>query len=325
MTAKGSSYLLLGPETGEKENFIKSLINGIEKKKKSKPDVYKYFATETPCLEIISLLKNRLLFADYKVVIVFGAESIGKNDGVLLEEYLRHPAPDTMLILCTDEMRVAHQTVEQAIAPENKKIFWELLEHQKRGWVSNFFIKRSMRVDEEALDFIIEMVENNTKDLASICERLEIFFGRNASLHYEDIENFIYHSKEENVFTLFSGIVKRDFALSLEILDKILLSHEEDAIRILSGLLWQVHNVIQFVALLAQGTTTERAFQKLAIKTKRQQKLYGEAKANFSLEELLKIVALISQFDTWFRVHNQNIHRILLELFIYSITKKARL
>jgi DNA polymerase-3 subunit delta len=321
MTHNESVFLLLGPEMGEKEIFIKDLIAKAEKEKKTKAEVYKFFGHDSSCIEITTLLKSRLLFSDYKVVILTGIESINKKDMELLSEYIARPAEDTMLILCSDETRISLGKLEEAIPASNKKIFWELLDHQKRGWVKSYFQKRSVNVEDEAVDFIIEMVENNTKDLKSVCERLEIFFGARNLIRFEDIENFIYHSKEENVFTLFASILKCDFPLALEILDKILLSNDEDPIRILSGILWQVHNLVQFLSLITQGETFERAFQKMAVKSKRQQKLFAEAKEKFSLKDLYKIIQVISQFDTWFRVHNQSVHRILMELFLYKIIK----
>ena len=319
MNIKESVFLLCGPETGEKETFIQTTIEQFEKEKKAKADIYKFFAFDASCLEIVSLLRNGLLFSDCKAVIVLGAENFKKTDAELLTAYITQPSPGTLLFLCTDEKRLPWHTIDEAILPRNKKIFWELLEHQKKGWVKNFFNKRSLAIEDDALDFIIEMVENNTKDLQATCERLEIFFGKSGAIRYEDIENFIYHSKEENVFTLFYGIVKRDFSLSLEILDKILLSHDEDPIRILSGILWQVHQCIQFITLLQEQYSLEKAFQKLLIKTKRQQKLLNEVKDRYSLKDLYRIVGFISEFDTMFRIYNQNCHRILLELFLYKI------
>ncbi len=322
MTVKRSAWLLLGPETGEKDDFIRDLIRKTEKDTGAKPELYKYYLPETPCLEIVSLLKNRLLFSDAKIVTVFGVENLSKNDAGLLADYLEHPAGDSLLLLCSDEIKISQPKLEERVGAERKKIFWEMLEHQKRGWVKNYFVKRSMDIEDEALDFICEMVENNTRDLKSICGRLQVFFGKDAVIRYDNIVNYIYHGKEENVFTLFAGLVRRDFALCLEILDKMLLSREEDAVRILSGLLWQLRNLSRFFALLRQGDSREQAFQKMAVRAKRQQKTYTDAGKHFTGEEVEAGILALARFDTLFRVHNQNVHRLLLELFLYSIIKR---
>jgi DNA polymerase-3 subunit delta len=321
MTAKKSAWLLLGPETGEKDDFIRELVAAAKKSAGGAPEIYKFFIPETPALQIVSLLQNRLLFSDFKVVIVFGAESLPRGDIGLLADYLERPAPDSLLVLCSDETRPSLAKLEERIEAENRKIFWELLDHQKRGWVKTYFTKRGMDVEEEALDFLCEMVENNTRDLKSVCERLALFFGKGAVIRYENIERYIYHGKEENVFTLFAALVRRDFDLALEIIDKMLLSRDEDAVRILSGLSWQLTNLVQFFALLERGVSRDQAFQKLAVKSKRQQQLYSDARGKFGLEELLHCVAVVSRFDALFRAHNQSVHRVLLELLVYDIVK----
>ena len=53
-----------------------------------------------------------------------------------------------------------------------------MLEHQKRGWIINFFKKRRFSIDEESVDLILDVVESNSRDLKVICERLEIYFGK---------------------------------------------------------------------------------------------------------------------------------------------------
>jgi DNA polymerase-3 subunit delta len=318
MSAKKAVYLLLGPETGEKDDFIRELVAGVKKEHKAAPEVYKFFVPETPVLEIVSLLQNRLLFSEFKVVIVFGADSLPRGDVGILAGYLERPADDSLL-------KLGQARLEEHIPAERKKIFWELLEHQKRGWVKTFFTKRGLSIEEEALDYLCDMVENNTRDLKAVCERLALFFGKDAVIRYENIEHYIYHGKEENVFTLFAGLAERDLTQSLEILGKMFLSGDEDAVRIVSGLSWQLTTLIQFYGFLAEGHSREQAFQKLSVRSKRQQKLYGDAKAKFSLEELLHCLAVIARFDVLFRSHNQSVHRILLELLVYDIVKQRPL
>lgn len=324
MTTSESIFLLLGPERGEKDFFIHNSIAKLETALKAKADVYKYFAFDTPVLEVISLLQNGLLFSDCKAVIVFGVENYKKNDIQLIADYIAHPALNALLFLCSDETRLSGSKLETIVGSRQKKIFWELLEHQKKGFVRNFFNKRSITVSDEAVDFIIEAVESSTRDLKSVCERMEIFFGSNAEIKLEEIENYIYHSREENVFTLFAGMIKKDFGLSLEILDKLLLSNDDDPIRIMSGILWQVQQSVQYASLLAENHSPEEAFEKLGVRTKRQQKMLAVVRQTFSLPLLQRIIMLIADYDTKLRIYQQKTHRFLLEFFIYSVIGLSR-
>ncbi|MBN1525561.1 MAG: DNA polymerase III subunit delta [Spirochaetales bacterium] len=317
-------YLFLGPEVGEKDQQIQALLQSIEKRINSKPEIYKYFGFETRANDVLSLLGNQLLFADFKAVIIQNTEKMGKPDLAALAEYCKKPAAQSMLILCSDEIGAPDSRIDKAIPAKNKKIFWEMLDQQKRGWIINFFSKRKIVIDEDSIDLILDVVESNSRDLKTICERLEIFFGKEKTIRYADIENFVYHSKEENVFTLFAGLMKKDFTLSLEICNKILLSQGIDPVRIVNGLVWQFRVLLNFHHYLSEGLSPEQSLQKLSIRSKRRQKILLEGKKNFSYTDIMNIIQLIAEYDVAFRSFSTNVHQYLLELCIYKIIKKSQ-
>ena len=87
-----------------------------------------------------------------------------------------------------------------------------MFDNQKQGWVTNFFRQRKITIAADAVEYILDMVENNTRDMRAECERLALFFGPDATIGLESVEQYIYHSKEENVFTLFDRICERELA-----------------------------------------------------------------------------------------------------------------
>ena len=103
-----------------------------------------------------------------------------------------------------------------------------------------FFRQKKITIAPEAVEYILDMVENNTRDMRVECDRLAQFFGPDTVIGLESVEQYIYHSKEENVFTLFDKICERSLAGAAEVLDKILLSREAEAVQITSGLLHAV-------------------------------------------------------------------------------------
>ncbi|RPJ07891.1 MAG: DNA polymerase III subunit delta [Spirochaetaceae bacterium] len=316
-----SCYLFLGPETGEKDNVIADLIKKLEQKHGGKPEVYKYYGFETKSTDVIQLLQNKLLFADHKVVIISNLERMGKTDLKDLAEYCRNPGSCSTLILCSDETSSPDIQIERAINPANKKIFWELLEHQKKGFILNYCKKTGRSIDEDAVLLIMDVVENNTREVQAICERLDFFFPGDREIQYVDIENFLYHGKEENIYTLFTVLVGREFGHAVEICHKILLSQGEDHLRIINGLLWQFRTLLNLQILAKDGCGYDDAFGRLKIKSKRRQKAFIEGQRNYSTDAIFKIIRLIAQYDVNFRTFSQATHLILLELFIYKLVK----
>jgi DNA polymerase-3 subunit delta len=323
MSNKPSVYLLLGPEMGDKEEYITQLKTAFAGQKGREPEVFKYFPYDINMVDVISLLNNGMLFSEYKVVIIESIHDLKKSDLNALLEYCRNPSSLSTLILCSDQVKSPDSRLEKAVPPENKKIFWELFENQKKGWIVNFFKKHDITLEEDALDFLVEVMETNTKNMRMECARLADFFDRGTRIKYGDIENFIYHSKEENVFTLGDRIMQRDFMQAMEILQKILLSKDDDPVRIISGILWQVRLLLAFETQLEQGFRAEEIFARLKVKGKRRQAVLFEGRKNYSKSELELIIILTAQFEVLLRSMGQELHSLLLELFLYAIIIKG--
>ncbi|MEJ2663081.1 MAG: DNA polymerase III subunit delta [Spirochaetia bacterium] len=323
MNDKALVFLLLGPELGEKETYISRIKSRLAEEMGKEPEVFKYFPYDINIVDVVSLLKNGMLFADHKVVIIENVHELKKTDVKALIDYCRSPSAFSSLILCSDQVKAVDTGLAKIIPEKNKKIFWELFENQKKGWIVNYFKKYDIRIEDEALDFMVEVVETNTKNLRSECDRLAGFFDRGSVIKYGDIENFIYHSKEENVFTLGDRILHRDFLQSMEILHKILLSKEDDPVRIISGILWQVRLLLAFETQLEQGLRADEIFGKLKVKGKRRQAVLFTGKKNYSKKELESIIMLTAQFEVLLRSMGQELQKLLLEMFLYIIIVKG--
>jgi DNA polymerase-3 subunit delta len=283
--------------------------------------------------EIVRCLRNMSLFARHRLVIVAHAEEIKRAEDVAaLVEYLASPAEDaTLLLLSTGFSGDIDRTIAGdqkkktpgAVPFEHQKVFWEMFDNQKQGWVTSFFRQKKIAIVPEAVEYILDMVENNTRDLRVECERLAQFFGPDTTIGLESVELYIYHSKEENVFTLFDKICERELTDAEEVLDKILLSREAEATQLVSGLLAQFRKLASFKRMLAENYSPVEAFPKLRIYSKKNQKTYNEGNRRFSAHEIADVVQLLAAFDERFRSVRSDLHALLLHLLVYYIARRA--
>ena len=327
------AYLLLGPEEGEKSAFVEKVRAGLARRLGEDPETHRFYAGETPAADIIRCLRNLSLFSRHRLVIVSNAEEMKRAEEVnALVEYLATPAEDATLVLLSTsfssdiDRKIAGDQRRKsagAIPFDAQKIFWEMFDNQKQGWVTNFFRQRKISIAPDAVDYILDMVENNTRDMRTECERLALFFGPDAAIGLENVEQYIYHSKEENVFTLFDRICERDLGVAEEVLDKILLSREADATQLAAGLLLQFRRLAGFKRMLAENYEPAEAFPRLRIFSKRNQKTYIEASRKFSAADLDTVVQLLTEFDERFRSVRTELHALLLHLLVYYIVRKA--
>ena len=320
MSKNDSLYLLLGPEEGEKESFVDQLIGRIAKSIGQAPEVHRFYSFDSEIPEVLAVLRNGALFSPYRVALLRNVELLNrKKDLDQLSAYAAHPAVQSSLVMFSEEIGRIDKRLERLVPKENKVIFWELFENQKKGWILNFFKKRNIRINPQATAFLLEMVENNTKELKEACEKLSIFFGEGSEIGYEDVEKVLYHSKDENVFTLFDKIAGRDLDASLEVLAKLLLSREADPVSLLAGLLFQVRRLKSLKSLIGKRYSYQEAFARARINSKRMQKIYSSALQCYSLQELQAIVQLIARFDYRVRSMGSVLHPTLLQLFLYYL------
>ena len=204
-------HLLLGPEQGEKDRFLDALIERIGKEVGEPPEVIRVYPFEANIVDLIATLRNRGLFAAHRVAIVHDVETIkNQTQTTLIAEYCANPSPDSTLVLLSSELRGVSGRIERAVPKAQRRVFWELFENRKQDWIRSFFRNKKITVEREVIDLILEMVENNTRELENTCGRLATYFGEGVTLHREDLEGFLYHGKEENVFSLFDRIAECD-------------------------------------------------------------------------------------------------------------------
>lgn len=327
MSGKGSgippsSYLLMGPEEGEKGEFIARLRQGIAKIDPSL-EVHTCYPWETGMSELVGRLKNGSLFSSWKLVIIRNGEQVKREEAKILAEYLKAPARDVCLVITTESLeRDVAKPVASAIPKDRKKIFWELFENQKRAWLGNYFRGKQMEVSPGGMELILDLVENNTREMRAACDQLSLFFGPGSCIDEEDVDTFIHHSREENVFTLFGRIANLDMVASLEILRKLLLSGDNNPIQLYAGLLWQFKRLLKLSSMTDLQYSMEEACAKIGIRGKKNQANYHRANSNFTTEELKRIILLISRFDALVREARAEMQGLLMELFLYYVILK---
>jgi DNA polymerase-3 subunit delta len=311
-------YVLLGPEVGQKNSFLDEIRLAMTKSFGEKPEEHRLYSFDTPIEEALGILRNASLFSASRLVLYNGVEDIKKKDEIQsLLGYFKKPSPEGVLVLLSEKISADKKILDAA--GSRKKIFWELFENQKRDWVLGFFGREKIRIGSDAADLILELVENNTRDLERECRNLCFFYGDQGEVTAENVESFLFHGKQETVFSLFEQVSALDLETSVDILHKILLEGESQPVGILAGLLWQFRNLQALSQLLGENYPLQEAYGKLRIMSKRNQKTYGDAVKKFSARELEDIIVLFADFDEELRSTRGDLQTRLLEIFLYSV------
>ncbi|MDR0400002.1 MAG: DNA polymerase III subunit delta [Treponema sp.] len=318
----GRCYLFLGPELGEKDDAVGEIRRnlgaapgGIEETS--------YYAGDTPTAEISAALRNGSLFADTRFFLIKNIEAVKKKEELdLLSAVIKSLQEGTVAILLSDETRVA-KALEDAVPPGNKRIFWELFENRKTGWVRDFFRREGCRISDEGVARVLELVENNTEALKRECGRLIQFLGKENIINGDDVEEWLSHSREESSFTLFSRIAAGDLARSLESLHA-LLGARESFQSILGGLGWCFRKLRDYQGLaeagkLAGDRSGDFELKKIGLSSPKSRGDYQQANRVYGPGAADRFLALIAEYDIRLRSSGTALESLLLEMFLCKI------
>ncbi len=330
-------WLFLGPEIGNKNDDIQKLR---QRAKKELGDVEEdhYYAHETSVGEVLSLLQNGSLFSSGRLVVFKGVESVKKKEDIaLLTDWVSAlEKKDTnentsWLILVSDELSV-DKKIESCIPKQNKKVFWEMFENQKTEWLKNWFTKEGFSIDADAIDTILDLIENNTEALRSECSRFSLCFEKGHHISVDDVDTVLSHSREESPFTLFASLCDTQKSPSdrlhaaLTILQHIRNSKESSYVQLLAALTHCFRRLKTWHIIFAENPYPSDFDLKIkGFASKKMQTQYSMAAKIWTAKETVLCLSLLAKSDMSIRTTGSMVEEIVLQELIYSLVlKKGR-
>ena len=320
-------WLFTGPELGQK----KETVSQYREKARSlfgQIDEHLFYAGESRIADIISLLQNASLFAAARFVVLRSAEQIKlKADIELIASWADESAKQnnnaSWLILESDEISV-DKKLENLVPKQNRIIFWEMFEDQKERWLENLLQKAGFTVDADAVDAILNSVENNTEALKSECSRFALCFEKNHRITVEDVEAVLTHSRRESPFTLFAALcTDRGEAArlgdALAVLQYIRHSKESSAVQLIAGLTYCFRKLGLWHSLQKSGKTAPFDLKINGFSGAKMQNQYRSAARLWNAFDTTACLAALARTDMNIRRTGKNTEEAELELLLYNL------
>lgn len=320
----GGVHMLLGPELGQKGDFVAQIVAAAEAAD-GDIEVLRTFPYDTDLVDLVATLRTPGLFTSHRVVVLQEVQDLRAGNQLdALLGYGAEPSPASTLVLTSGGMaRDLPAALPRMVPAARTRIFWEMFENQRESAVQRAFRARGVRIDADACALILELAPTDGAALEALCSGLAGFFPPNSYVAVEEIEQYLYHGREETVFSLFDRVVSRDLQGCLETLTTLLLARRGDAIQILAMLHSQFQRLTRFKELLAAHTAPAQAMQELRITGKRMQRTFQEAHRRYPDAEMEPIQRLLVEFDTRARLFSQELTEPLLQLLLYHIVARG--
>ena len=331
-----SSYLFLGPEKGLKDEAIASIKASLEALHGG-CDVSKFYAFDDYEEEMFAQLNNMDFFSSYKLVILDAAHEIKTADKVkAICNYLQSPSETATLIL-TSEEKFINRGIMDSFPTKAVKVFYELFESEKGQWLKNFFRKGGFSIDTDACDAILEKVENNIQDMSATCSQMMVYLGTiegKTSVTYDDVEDFLAHTREESEFSLFGYMAHRKLESSLECFQTLIRTNDMASVTsVVPGRLAAYFRRALTVSInMSNGMGVDlsrqgdgRAFSNKLYDSERpitmpkDKETYRSCVRNYTQQDLEAIIALLAQCDIEIRKTGNGMQALVMEHCISDI------
>lgn len=322
-----SVYLFTGPEIGEQNDAVQKIKSSL-KKQFGEIEEYLFYANESSVPEFLSVLQNESLFASATCVVVKNADLIKKKDDVTqITDWMENSSSTSNVLILQSEEISVDSKLEKSVPPSNKKVFWEMFESDKISWIKNFFKKNEYSIEEDAVQLILDMVENNTASLRMECSRFFILFPKGHVVSVDDVDAVLSHNREESAFSLFAEMASaasesERLEKSLEILQKIRLSKENSSVMIIAGLSSCFRKLSLWHKLRAEGKTDDFNLKINGFSSKKMKSQYASASKNWTSGQTIAILALLASLDINIRSTGALLEDVLLQRVIYEIIIK---
>ena len=321
-------YLFTGPEFGKRNDETLSVKNAF-KKKLGDVDEHVFYLLETPFSQVMTILQSGTLFSSGVCVVCKNAELLKKKEEIqMLEDWLKEKPETSLLILISDEISVDAK-LEKLVPGPNKKKFWEMFESEKIPWLMNFFGKNGYRIEEDACQLILEMIENNTQELKNECSRFFLCFKKDHVITTDDVESVLAHTREESAFTLFAQMcdtkesAQKRLEGAVSILQKIRLSKDNSSVAIIAALSSCFRKVIAWHQLCKDGLENdENTLKSNGFTGKLIRKQYKNASTIWTIGQATAILAILASTDMEIRSGGTLMEDVLLQKMLYEIIVK---
>jgi DNA polymerase-3 subunit delta len=238
---KGSlpaAVLLLGPEAYERRRVKQAMMAAFPEGSASQHDL-----TEMSLAEALDDARSLSLFASERLIWVVNAEAAlpkGKaaaadddegdgpaGDAAPLSAYMKDPTPGVSVVF--EAIRFDFEGDDKRRQDRVRKFYSAIPDvielrrfasHEARREAEALAQRAGFRIDENALDLLVEAMAADIARIAVEIEKLALYAG-NRVVTVEDISALVPDARATTIFVLVNALGKRDRARALEALDTL--------------------------------------------------------------------------------------------------------
>jgi DNA polymerase-3 subunit delta len=239
-------------------------------------------------------------------------------------DYLRSPAPGTVLCLVGEELK-ADSPLGKAVAKVGDVLGYDVGRNVE-GWIATRFRERGVEIERDACHVLTEIVGDDKLTLGLEIDKLATW-ADGEPLGVDEVRRLATPSREEAPWALTDAWGRRDLAASLRVMENELehrpRAPREEAPRLSGQLAGHLAKLLAMKRLLDEGVQAKDAAARLGMKPFPAQKLAKQTDG-FTVEELRDASIRLARLDHALKGGSRLAPELELQLAIADLAREAR-
>jgi len=254
-------------------------------------------AAEHPAGDAVAACNALGLFGgERRLVIVEEVDAWKAPEAKVVAEYLKSPAPETVLALVGNELKKDSALAKACAKPGEVLLYDAPRKRDLPAWVAKQFEQHGATADRDACRLLVEMVGDDPERLRSEIEKVATWAG-SETVTDDDVRLLASVSAETSIFALTDAWGRRDAGSALSAIELLLeRSGPRELPRLIALLASHVARVRACQALADEGVMPRDAAGRLKIHPFAAEKAFAQA-ANYSPDELADALVRIAELD----------------------------
>ena len=281
-------------------------------------------ADEHPADDAVAACNALGLFGgEHRLVIVEDVDAWKAPDAKIVADYLKAPAPETVLALVGTAMK-KDSALAKACAKAGDVLVYDVVKRRLPEWVGKQFADRGVSVDAEAARLLVEVVGEDPEELASEIDKISTWAG-DQPVGTREIELLAAGCAEVPGYELTDAWGRRDLAGALTSCQTLLERSGDPVSRtvpmLIGMLVAHVGRVRDCQVFAEEGLTAREAASRLKRHPFYVEKLFAQTR-NYAPDELRDAVVRLAELDHAVKGGSRLAVDLELERALIEITRR---
>ena len=253
------AYYILGDDDYQKDDAVRQLIEAALEPgtRDFNFDVRRASELDAETLEI--LLSTPPMMAERRVVVLREVNALKKESRKLLDEYLKNPAPDLLLLMTAAVGSRADSTLLTSTTPLQ---FDPLTGDRVPRWIAHTASSEfGVKISELAVELLQAAVGNDLHQLAGELDKLASYVHGTRNVEEEDVSAVVGVRRGETQSDLLDAVADRNVSRALELIPHVLAQPKTTGVSIVMALSTQMLAISWGRARLDEGLPRARLAQ----------------------------------------------------------------